>query len=166
MRQRKLLLPPFHGEAVARYVEMIVEVAEAEIDRWRPGSEFSLAPRMQAVALEVIMRGIFDMKPGDGGPMRRMRETIRRLLYLSATPLYMSRARIDGSFGWIPFGGGIRRCLGASLAMAEQRVMLEAIMPRTELTAPDPRPEAPRMRNVTMIPSHGCRVRVAARTGA
>ena len=45
MRQRKLLLPPFHGEAVQRYVEMIDEVAEREIDgwpvgrrsRWRPG---------------------------------------------------------------------------------------------------------------------------------
>jgi cytochrome P450 len=68
-----------------------------------------------------------------------------------------------GTYTWIPFGGGIRRCLGASLAMAEQRVMLEAIIRRTELTAPDPRPEAGRMRNVTMIPSHGCRVRVESR---
>ncbi len=68
-----------------------------------------------------------------------------------------------GTYTWIPFGGGIRRCLGASLAMAEQRVMLEAIVRRTELSAPDPRPEAPRMRNVTMIPTHGCRVRLDAR---
>ena len=37
MRQRKLLLPPFHGEAVQRYVEMIVEVADREIDRWPAG---------------------------------------------------------------------------------------------------------------------------------
>jgi cytochrome P450 len=68
-----------------------------------------------------------------------------------------------GPYTWIPFGGGIRRCLGASLAMAEQRAMLAAIIRRTELSAPDRRPEAPRMRNVTMIPSHGCRVRVEAR---
>ncbi len=343
MRQRKLLLPPFHGEAVQQYVEMIREVAEAEIDGWRPGAEFALAPRMQAVTLEVIMRGIFGMKPGERGPMGRMRETIRRLLHLSTTPLYMlfelrnhgarepkdllagmlkfsdrqmyavirarradphheqrtdvlslllaardeegrplsdkemrdelmalvlaghettanslawiterlmrtpdaydglresvrsgdeqrgadwieatihegMRARPvipmivrmvkrpwrfgdyvigpdsatsisilglhhrsdiypepatfrperflgrkPGTYTWIPFGGGIRRCLGASLAMAEQRVMLEAIIRRTELSAPDARPEAPRMRNVTMIPSHGCRVRLDAR---
>src|SRR5215470_17096575 len=34
LRQRKLLLPPFHGEAIAQYVEMITEAAEREIDRW------------------------------------------------------------------------------------------------------------------------------------
>jgi cytochrome P450 len=89
MRQRKLLLPPFHGEAVQRYTEMISEIADAEIDDWRVGSEFALAPRMQAVTLEVIMRGIFGSTPGEGGAMGRMRETIRRLLHLSTTPLYM-----------------------------------------------------------------------------
>src|SRR5947209_16268830 len=52
MRQRKLLLPPFHGEAVQRYVEMIAAVAEAEIDRWPTGRAFALAPRMQAVTLD------------------------------------------------------------------------------------------------------------------
>ena len=74
--------------------------------------------------------------------------------------------RKPGTYTWIPFGGGIRRCLGASLAMAEQRVVLEAIARRTDLEAPDPEPEAPRMRNVTMIPAHGCRVRVVARRTA
>jgi cytochrome P450 len=71
--------------------------------------------------------------------------------------------RKPGTYTWIPFGGGIRRCLGASLAMAEQRVVLETIVRRTDLVAPDPEPERPRMRNVTMIPSRGCRVRVAQR---
>jgi cytochrome P450 len=65
-----------------------------------------------------------------------------------------------GTYTWIPFGGGIRRCLGASLAMAEQRVVLEAIARRTDLVAPDPTPEPARMRNVTMIPRGGCRVTV------
>ena len=59
LRQRKLLLPPFHGEAVQRYVAMIADVAEQEIDRWPVGEPFALAPRMQAVTLEVIMRGVF-----------------------------------------------------------------------------------------------------------
>jgi cytochrome P450 len=68
-----------------------------------------------------------------------------------------------GTYTWIPFGGGIRRCLGATLAMAEQRVVLEAIARRTDLAAPDPRPEGSRMRNVTMIPRHGCRVLVTGR---
>ena len=71
--------------------------------------------------------------------------------------------RKPGTYTWIPFGGGIRRCLGATLAMAEQRVVLAAIARRTDLAAADPAPEAPRMRNVTMIPGHGGRIVVTDR---
>jgi cytochrome P450 len=63
-----------------------------------------------------------------------------------------------GTYTWIPFGGGIRRCLGASLAMAEQRVVLRAIAARTDMAAPRRKREHARQRNVTMIPSHGGRV--------
>ena len=70
-----------------------------------------------------------------------------------------------GTYTWIPFGGGIRRCLGAALAMAEQRVVLNAIASRTDMIAPDPRPERARNRNVTMIPADGGRVVVTAKTG-
>ncbi len=68
-----------------------------------------------------------------------------------------------GTYTWIPFGGGIRRCLGATLAMAEQRIVLSAIAQRTELTAADPAPEKARHRNVTMIPRDGARVVVTRR---
>jgi cytochrome P450 len=74
--------------------------------------------------------------------------------------------RKPGTYTWIPFGGGIRRCLGAALAMAEQRVVLAAIARRTDLIAPDPAPEGPRQRNVTMIPRHGGRVVVQHKRGA
>jgi cytochrome P450 len=66
--------------------------------------------------------------------------------------------RKPGTYTWFPFGGGIRRCLGASLAMAEQRVVLSAIAQRTDLRAPDLAPETPRQRNVTMIPGRGGQV--------
>ncbi len=341
LRQRRLLLPPFHGEAVQRYVQMISEVAEREIDSWPTGTPFALASRMQAVTLEVIMRGVFGLRdsPRPGTVEHRMRQTIRRLLAASTHPLYQllemrhagerdargvlaqmlqladrhlyavirerrgegegsgrddvlslllaardeqdrpltdaelrdelmslllaghettanslawtferllrtpvaydrlrdavrgsadpetARAEVEatiheamrnrpvipmivrlvtrpwrfgdyvmpartpvavsiialhhrpdvypeplrfaperflgvkpGTYTWIPFGGGIRRCLGATLAMAEQRVVLEAIVRRTDLRAPDPAPESPRMRNVTMIPRRGCTV--------
>ena len=69
LRQRKLLLPPFHGEAVARYVEMIDEVTERELDSWPVGEPMALAPRMQAITLDVIMRGIFGVDdPQKGRP--------------------------------------------------------------------------------------------------
>jgi cytochrome P450 len=63
-----------------------------------------------------------------------------------------------GTYEWIPFGGGTRRCLGATLAMAEQRVVLREMARRLDLEAPDPRPERPQHRNVTMIPARGGRV--------
>jgi cytochrome P450 len=66
--------------------------------------------------------------------------------------------RKPGTYEWIPFGGGIRRCLGASLAMAEQRVVLEAMVRRLDIEAADPGPEHAVHRNVTMIPAHGARV--------
>ena len=75
MRQRKLLLPPFHGEAIERYTQMIADAAEREIDRWPLGTPFALAPRMQAITLDVIMAGIFGIegKPERGTPEHRLR---------------------------------------------------------------------------------------------
>jgi len=68
-----------------------------------------------------------------------------------------------GTYEWIPFGGGTRRCLGAALAMAEQRVVLEAMIQRLDLEADHPDPEHAKHRNVTMIPSRGGRVVVRSK---
>jgi cytochrome P450 len=343
MRQRKLLLPPFHGEAIERYTEMISAAAEREIDTWPIGEPFALAPRMQAITLDVIMAGIFgiDGRPAPGSPEAGLRRTIKRLVAASTrpdaqltelihigreeaigplklglaildkptyaviaarrnaadleerrdilslllqarteegealsdkelrdelltlvlaghettanslswawerlvrnpeahealtaavrdgegaeeqveativeamrsrpvipmigrrvtvpwrlgdygvaadTPISMSILlvhhredlypdpfafrperwldRKPGTYEWIPFGGGIRRCLGAALAMAEQRVVLETMARRLDLEADRPEPERAVHRNVTMIPSRGGRVVVRAR---
>jgi cytochrome P450 len=344
MRQRKLLLPRFHGAAVERYTAMIAEVAEREIDSWPLGEPFALAPAMQAITLEVILSGIFGVQgvPAPGTPERDLRDAIRRAVRVAGSPLgqalellnvgrnepprvsmwfveslerpvyaaiaarraageagqsgedvfslllasryedgepmsdkelrdelitlvlaghettahslawaferllrtpraydrlreevragggddyieatiheamrarpvipivgrrvsvpwQLGRFRVPaatpillsilllhhrgdlyprpaefrperflgvkpGTYTWIPFGGGIRRCLGATLAMAEQRVVLRAVARRTDLEAVDPAPERPRHRNVTMIPAHGARAILRART--
>jgi cytochrome P450 len=340
MRQRKLLLPPFHGEAIERYTEAIVEATEREIDTWRLNEPFALAPRMQAITLDVILAGIFGIegRPEKGTPERRLRDMVRRLVNLSTKPIaqvaelmnvrreepvaftragvkaidrpiyavieqrrraadlddrrdilsLLLRARTEegeeltdyeirselltlvlaghettanslawawerlvrnpdararlvesvrsgdeaagaaaieatitetmrsrpvvpivgrramlpwrlgeygiradtpilisilllhhreelyedpfefrperwddrkpGTYEWLPFGGGIRRCLGAALAMAEQRAVLEATARRLDLAAAEPEPERALHRNVTMIPARGGRV--------
>ena len=344
MRQRKLLLPPFHGEAIERYTQMIADAAEREIDRWPLDRPFALAPRMQAITLDVIMAGIFGIegKPERGTPENRLRYAVKRLVEASTwpiaqvgelmnmtreepigvirlgldildratygviearrrdqhlderrdilsillqattedgetlsdkevrdelltlvlaghettanslawtwerlvrtpaahealreavrggdgaaeqieativesmrsrpvvpmigrrvmvpwrlgeyavsadTPVTMSillvhhredlypepfefrperwlGGRKPGTYEWIPFGGGIRRCLGAALAMAEQRVVLEAMARRLDLEAAEPEPERALHRNVTMIPARGGRVIVRSR---
>jgi len=345
MRQRKLLLPAFHGEAIAQYAEMIARAAEQEIDRWPLGTPLALAPRMQAITLDVIMAGIFGVegKPAPGSPEAALRRTVRRLVRASTRPQaqltelahigreeaigplrlglalldrptyaviaarrraadlderrdilsLLLRARTEegealsdkelrdelltlvlaghettanslawawerlvrtpaahegllhavredegaeerveativetmrsrpvipiigrrvtvpwrlgeygvpadtpvaisillvhhredlypdpfsfrperflghkpGTYEWIPFGGGIRRCLGAALAMAEMRVVLTAMARRLDLEADRPEPERAHHRNVTMIPARGARVVVRARRG-
>jgi cytochrome P450 len=344
MRQRKLLLPPFHGEAVKRYVGVIEDAIARELEGWTPGEALALAPRMQAVTLDVIMAGVFGIegRPAPDSPEGRLRTGIRRALAISTRPLWLlaelhnvgrdeprgamkvSLAYIDrliyaaidhrrqqgredtgdvlglllaardeqgrplgdrelrdelltlvlaghettanslawtferlvrtpepyarlreavrdgsaedaeayvdatiyegmrvrpvipgvarrvtvpwrlgeyrvpantpvaisiallhhrpdvypdpfafrperflgrspGTYTWIPFGGGIRRCLGASLAMIEQQIVLRRIAERVDLRAEDPQPEVARHRNVTMIPARGARVVVTAK---
>jgi cytochrome P450 len=346
LRQRKLLLPPFHGEAIERYSQMIRDVTERELDRWPVGRPFALASRMQAITLEVIMSGIFGIEgaPARGSAEHRLRRTIKQLAAASTSPLAslgelanlgreepagLTRAAValldratypviegrrraadlgersdilslllrakgeDGelsdhelrdelltlvlagfettanslawtwerlvrtpaayerlrdavrsgteaeehveaaifegmrsrpvipvigrrvavpwqlgeyvvparqsvgisillvhhredlypepfafrperwlgdegvrtpqTYGWLPFGGGTRRCLGAALAMAEQRVVLEAMVRRLDLEADRPEPEHAQHRNVTMIPARGARVLLKSR---
>ncbi|NLT05379.1 MAG: cytochrome P450 [Solirubrobacterales bacterium] len=59
MRQRKLLLPPFHGERMRLYEEVVRTAAERELARWPAGEPFAVQPSMQAITLEVIMRAVF-----------------------------------------------------------------------------------------------------------
>lgn len=61
------------------------------------------------------------------------------------------------SFAWLPFGGGVRRCIGAAFATFEMQIVLRRILERCELQAPDPRPEKPRRRAVTFVPHQGTR---------
>ena len=59
MSQRKLLLPPLHGEKMRAHVPLMREIAEREVATWPVGEPFALAPRMQRLTLEVILRIVF-----------------------------------------------------------------------------------------------------------
>jgi cytochrome P450 len=59
------------------------------------------------------------------------------------------------TYAWIPFGGGVRRCIGAAFAEYEMRIVLRAILERAELRAPDPKPEKVKVRNITLAPGKG-----------
>lgn len=66
--------------------------------------------------------------------------------------------RVPDPYAWIPFGGGVRRCIGAAFAQFEMRVIIRTILERAQLRAATTRPERSRLRNVTAAPAHGCRV--------
>ncbi|HSZ70691.1 MAG TPA: cytochrome P450 [Solirubrobacteraceae bacterium] len=67
------------------------------------------------------------------------------------------------TYGWIPFGGGVRRCLGAAFAELEMRVVLETVLRERALAPVSARAERVTRRNVTFSPRHGTRVRASAR---
>src|SRR5439155_2221490 len=95
MGQRKLLTPAFHGEDVRRYGELMEEIAERELERWPVGAHFQLRPRMQAIALEVILRAVFGVR--DEERLRELRVRIPRL------------GQVSNLVVWLP---GLRRNLG------------------------------------------------------
>lgn len=63
---------------------------------------------------------------------------------------------------WVPFGGGVRRCIGAAFAQLEARVVLREVLRHAQLAAVDPADEARKRRNVTTVPGRGATVRITA----
>jgi tRNA isopentenyl-2-thiomethyl-A-37 hydroxylase MiaE len=61
LRQRRLMLPPFHGERMKAYAETMREVAERQVAAWPRGTAFPVAPSMQAITLEIILRTVFGL---------------------------------------------------------------------------------------------------------
>jgi cytochrome P450 len=76
--------------------------------------------------------------------------------FLDATP---------GTYTWIPFGGGRRRCLGASFALLEMRIVLRTVLEQAEL-APTGEPERTRRRSITVSPGAGARAVLGRRREA
>lgn len=74
--------------------------------------------------------------------------------------------RAPGTYTWIPFGGGRRRCLGASFALLEMKLVLRAVLRHHELRPAGARAEATRRRSITISPARGCEVILRERTAA
>jgi cytochrome P450 family 135 len=84
LRQRRLLLPPFHGERMREYEQAIVEATELDMASWPLGEPMRLSERTRAITLDVILRAVFGV---EGQEMDAMRNAISGLL----GPMTMSR---------------------------------------------------------------------------
>jgi cytochrome P450 len=62
------------------------------------------------------------------------------------------------TYTWIPFGGGTRRCLGASFALMEMRIVIARVLERAALRAADPKYAKVQFRGITLAPRDGVRV--------
>ena len=62
------------------------------------------------------------------------------------------------TYTWVPFGGGTRRCLGASFALMEMRIVLRRVLQRTTLRAASPSLDKVQFRGITLAPRDGVQV--------
>jgi cytochrome P450 family 135 len=99
MRERKLMLPAFHGVALRGYPELIREIAEAEVRGWPVGEPLALRPRMQAITLEVILRVVFGVR--DAGALERLRSLLGKLLDEGTMLLFLATA-FERDPNWFP----------------------------------------------------------------
>jgi cytochrome P450 len=64
---------------------------------------------------------------------------------------------------WIPFGGGVRRCIGAGFSLMEGVAVLREVLASYDVSLPDGPVDYPRVRNITSVPRHGARITVTPR---
>jgi len=83
MRQRRLLLPPFHGERMRAYEQVMRQAADREIDSWPVGQPFPLLPSIQSLTLEVIVRAVFGV--AEGPRQEEVRRRVRAMIAPTAT---------------------------------------------------------------------------------
>jgi cytochrome P450 len=94
MRQRKLLLPPFHGKAVERYREIIRAAAQRDLETWPVGQPFGIRPHTQSITLDVILRAVYGLD--EPARFERARQVIGAFAKRSDAlmlPSFMKRGR-------------------------------------------------------------------------
>jgi cytochrome P450 len=92
--QRKLMLPPFHGERMQAYGEKMSEIAAREIESWPTGTPYKLRPRMQAITLEIIIETVFGVHGGER--MGALRSALRDFLDLTTDPRLLAPVLLVG----------------------------------------------------------------------
>ena len=87
LRQRKLMLPPFHGERMKAYGELIESITERRMAQWPRGEPVELQEEFQQITLDVILQAVFGFDAGDD--LDDARDWIRRWLDMLASPVSM-----------------------------------------------------------------------------
>lgn len=85
LRQRRLLLPPFHGERMHSYAMIMRDIADRTLDSWALGSHFGMVPQMRAITLEIIVRTVFGIE--EGPRLARFARLLGDFMDVANTPL-------------------------------------------------------------------------------
>jgi cytochrome P450 family 135 len=94
LRERKLLLPPFHGERMRAYERVMTEAADRAVESWPVGERFELLPSMRSLTLDVILRAVFGV---DEGPrLEELKRRIRAMIDPTASRLGLIMLALSG----------------------------------------------------------------------
>jgi cytochrome P450 len=103
MRQRKLLLPPFHGERMREYEQVMAEATTRDMATWPLGRPMRLQRHTRLITLEVILRAVFGVQADRMGPLKaaitELFEPRQTLTMLRAAMRGPSRERPGGAIG-------------------------------------------------------------------
>ncbi len=87
-RERQLMMPPFHGDRMRAYGELIGEISQQVTDSWETGKAFSIRESMQAISLKVILRAVFGLNEGDR--YQKLEKLLSSMLDVMSSPLSAS----------------------------------------------------------------------------
>ncbi|MBE9179545.1 cytochrome P450 [Oculatella sp. LEGE 06141] len=109
-RQRQLLTPPFHGERMRTYGQLIGDITQQVIEQWTVGESLVVRLPMQAITLTVILRAVFGLSEGDR--LEQLKGLLTQLLDSISSPLSASVlffASLQKDWGeWSPWGRFLR----------------------------------------------------------
>ncbi|MDJ0800575.1 MAG: cytochrome P450 [Calothrix sp. MO_167.B12] len=109
-RQRQLLAPPFHGERMRAYGDIIREITQKISKNWQLNKPFNIRASMQEISLRVILRVVFGLD--EGQHLEELRDKITSLLDFMGSPLMSAalflRFMQTDLGGWSPWGRVLR----------------------------------------------------------
>ncbi|MEQ9371946.1 MAG: cytochrome P450 [Coleofasciculus chthonoplastes F3-SA18-01] len=110
-RQRQLMMPPFHGERMKAYGQLITEITEQVITQWEVGKPISIRSFMQQISLRVILQAVFGLYEGER--YQKLEQLLSTMLDQSSSPgrvsaLYFPILRQDLG-KWSPWGCFLRQ---------------------------------------------------------
>lgn len=110
-RHRQLMMPPFHGERMRTYGEIISHITEQVMSEWKMGLPFKVRHSMQTISLRVILRAVFGLN--EGSRYQQMELLVGSMLDVTASPLSASMLFfpiLQKDLGaWSPWGRFLRQ---------------------------------------------------------
>jgi cytochrome P450 family 135 len=121
IRMRRMLLPPFHGEAVRGHGDLIALLTAAEVEGWPVGTPFAVHPRMQAITLEVILQAVIGVR--DEQRLERLRTLLPRVAGANLFAFWaegarpgLARSALGSHLPWIAARREVGRLLEEEIA--------------------------------------------------